>query len=529
VEQIRAEIKAFEDEASPRQWPDNWIVASNIDPSGVPMTGAFEKARRAVVKAQPKLKSRFHIWGGQKILSLLAEYPQVAQQYGHFLTPGHVLTAIYEQLHDHRADIENVLRCLIVRQFDEQKFTKLDQAGSDADTRPGIHKLFIDLPFRAKEHGIEDLAIKTLLSTASKCHRIDSTMPDTAEWQCWRRHPSRARVWFIKGGPGQGKSTIGQYFCQLQRAALILQPDGPSVTPSQKTEATEIRQFATRDGFWPAVPRVPISVDLKEYAQWLGQRSTQRGKEQPKGILTYLAIRLSAGVEQKVEAGLLKRALTTRSWFVVFDGLDEVPHDVKDIVALEVRHFLNDVAIDCDADVLAICTSRPQGYSGQFAELDAPTVELTSLPPERALACAKPVVELGRSQDEGAHAYKVLTQAIKTPSVRELMTTPLQSHIMAVVVRDGAKPPDRRWQLFDNFYQVIKRREANKNFPDQPLAKLLREDEKLLKTLHNRLGFVLHSRQRRARALKRILQNQNLKSLRKRRFARWWNAITTKL
>lgn len=494
VEEIRSEIKAFEENDSPRKWPDNWIVATNVDPTGVPLTGAFDKARRAVAKARPKLKAKFHIWGGQKILSLLTDYPQIAQQYGHFLTPGHVLTALYNQLRDDRADVENVIRCLIVRQFDEQKFTKLDQAGSDADTRPGIHKLFIDLPFQAKEHGFADLVIRTLLSSTSKCHRIDSAIPNTAEWQCWRRHPSRARVWFIKGGPGQGKSTIGQFFCQLQRAALILQPDGPFVTPSQRTEAGEVRDRATHDGFWPSVPRIPITIDLKEYAQWLGHLSIQPGREQPKGILTYLAVRLTAGVEQKVEAGLLKRCLKTRSWFVVFDGLDEVPQDVKNAVALEVRHFLDDIVVECDADVLAICTSRPQGYSGQFADLDGPTVELSNLPPERALACAKPVVELGRSQDEGARAYKVLSEAIRTPSVRELMTTPLQSHIMAVVVRDGSKPPDRRWQLFNNFYQVIKRREANKNFPDQPLAKLLREDEKLLKTLHNRLGFVLHSR-----------------------------------
>lgn len=65
---------------------------------------------------------------------------------------------------------------------------------------------------------------------------------------------------------------------------------------------------------------------------------------------------------------------------------------------------------------------------------------------------------------------------------------------MAIVVRDGGRPPDRRWQLFNNFYHVIKRREANRDLPDKKLAKLLREDDQLLKTVHNRLGFILHSR-----------------------------------
>ena len=87
-----------------------------------------------------------------------------------------------------------------------------------------------------------------------------------------------------------------------------------------------------------------------------------------------------------------------------------------------------------------------------------------------------------------------MTSAIESPAVRELMTTPLQSHIMAIVVRDGERPPERKWKLFTNFYQVIRKREANRNLPDKRLAKLLREEEQLLKTVHNRLGFVLHAR-----------------------------------
>src|SRR5579859_1332152 len=71
VEQIQQEIKDFEHSNSKRKWPEIWIVATNIDPSGTPMTGAFDKVRRLVAKARPKLKSRFHIWGGRKILEFL--------------------------------------------------------------------------------------------------------------------------------------------------------------------------------------------------------------------------------------------------------------------------------------------------------------------------------------------------------------------------------------------------------------------------------------------------------------------------
>lgn len=491
LEKIKEEIKAFKDPEKNREWPDNWIIATNIDPSGVPMTGAFDKARAIVSKACPKLKKNFHIWGGSKIIQLLVLHPEVSKHYSHFLTPGHVLSSIFDHVKDAHAEVETIIRFLITRQFKEHIYTKLDQAGAQIDARPGIHHLFIDLPFRAGGYNLDGFIIQFLVRASGRCHRINVKQQDSKEWRYWNQHPSRARVWFIKGGPGQGKSTIGQYYCQIQRAFLILQKSSIPVRPEDKTLAEEIKQIAEKNGFWPQEPRIPISIELREYAQWFGQHNSLN---QPHGILTYLAGRISAGVEQPVLTGTLKRALGRRSWFVLFDGLDEVPHDVKDGVAQEVLKFIDDVSLECGSDLLTVCTSRPQGYAGQFSELDGPTIDLVNLSPEQALECAMPVITFNRSKVESKKTLTILKSAIESKSVQELMTTPLQSHIMAIVVRDGGRPPDRRWQLFNNFYQVIKRREANRDLPDKKLAKLLREDDQLLKTVHNRLGFILHSR-----------------------------------
>lgn len=491
LDKIKEEIKAFKDPEKNREWPDNWIIATNIDPSGVPMTGAFDKARAIVSKACPKLKKNFHIWGGSKIIQLLVLHPEVSKYYRHFLTPGHVLSSIFDHVKDAHAEVETIIRFLINRQFKEHIHTKLDQAGAQMDARPGIHHLFIDLPFRAGDYNLDGFIIQYLFRASGRCHRINVKQPDSKEWRYWNQHPSRARVWFIKGGPGQGKSTIGQYYCQIQRAFLILQEKSIPVGPQDKTLAEEIKQIAEKKGFWPQEPRIPISIELRDYAQWFGQHNSLN---QSHGILTYLAGRISAGVEQPVLTGTLKRALGRRSWFVLFDGLDEVPHDVKDGVAQEVLKFIDDISLECGADLLAVCTSRPQGYAGQFSELDGPTIDLVNLSPEQALECAMPVITFNRSKVESKKTLTILKSAIESKSVQELMTTPLQSHIMAIVVRDGGRPPDRRWQLFNNFYQVIKRREANRDLPDKKLAKLLREDDQLLKTVHNRLGFILHSR-----------------------------------
>ncbi|CAD5990218.1 hypothetical protein PCC9214_05742 [Planktothrix tepida] len=494
LEKIKEEIKEFEDPDSKRQWADNWIIATNIDPSGVPETGSFDQARKLVTEACPKLENRFHIWGGRKILDFLALHSEISDYYRHFLTPGKILTEIYNQIKDAQAEVKTILRFLVLSPFDDQQHTKLEQAAPPGSTieRPGIHDLFIDLPFRSKEHALKDLVMQMLVCTSAKCHRFDEEQLDTEEWQLWYRHPSRARVWFIKGGPGQGKSTIGQYFCQIQRAALILQKDSvlSRLASKYKNLAKEIQKVAEKHGFWTGKPRIPISIELKEFAQWFGQKD----KSTSRGVLTYLAEWISVGVEQQVTTGTLKRILASHSWVIVFDGLDEVPQDVKDAVALEVCRFVDKISCEANADLLTICTSRPQGYSDQFADLDNSTIELINLSPDQALACAKPVLELERSPSEAKKCFQILESAIDSPAVRQLMTTPLQAHIMAVVVRDGERPPERKWKLFANFYQVIKRREANRNLPDKRLAKLLREQDQLLKTVHNRLGFVLHAR-----------------------------------
>ncbi|HKO19789.1 MAG TPA: hypothetical protein VJU82_12970 [Acidobacteriaceae bacterium] len=230
-------------------------------------------------------------------------------------------------------------------------------------------------------------------------------------------------------------------------------------------------------------------------------------------MVTYLAERISVGIEQTVSVGTLRRVLASNRWFIVLDGLDEVPQDVKDTLAEEILTFVDHVLVELDADVFTLCTSRPQGYSGQFDDLDAPTIMLVPLAPAHALACAAPVLALDRTDLEAQASLNLLKAAIESSAVRELMTSPLQSHIMAVVVRDGGRPPERRWQLFSNFYQVIRRREANKPLLDPRFAKLLREEEGLLKSVHNRLGFVLHARAERSAGAQTKMDRAEFRSI----------------
>jgi len=147
IGQVRQEIEAFDKEESDRIWPDNWIIATNIDPSGKPDTGSFDTIKNMVKKSPGGKKVNVHVWGGRKILDLLYLHDDVAKYFGHFLTPGHVLSALYADITESRASLKEIIRYFVVTQFSDNRFTKLDQAGSSSDVKPEVHDLFIDLPF----------------------------------------------------------------------------------------------------------------------------------------------------------------------------------------------------------------------------------------------------------------------------------------------------------------------------------------------------------------------------------------------
>lgn len=505
IEQVKKEIEAFDQQGSDRIWPHNWIIATNIDPSGKPETGSFDTIKKMLKQSPGGKKVNVHVWGGRKILDLLALHGDVAKYYGHFLTPGHVLTALYEDLIESRASVEEIIRYFVVTQFNDNRYTKLEQAGSSSDVRPEVHDLFIDLPFRTHANQQSGEILAELCRAAAQCHRysLRNEFPDS--WRGWNRHSKRARVFLIKGGPGQGKSTVGQYLCQIHRACLILDSDGPKVVDAIKVAANAVCDAAQRDGFWPTSPRIAIQIELKEFAHWYSQQPSN-------GILTYLAETVAKKIGSEVLVKTLKKALARRSWIVVFDGLDEVPNDHKDKIANEVMYFLNDVLVEIDADVLALCTSRPQGYSGQFDGLDGPVLGLALLDESEAMRCAKPLLKFRRTPEESEKSIEILETAILSPNVKELMTTPLQSHIMAVVVREGGRPPERRWQLFNGFYLVMKKRESLKDFKNPRIAQLLQEDL-LLKSVHMRLGFVLHARAERSEGAQTALNKDEFRSL----------------
>lgn len=487
IREVLKEIKSF-DRNEKRKRPDIWIIATNIEATGIPNTGSYDKILALVKRFSPTTK--VDVWGGRKILDFLIEYPQIAKTYGHFLTPGHILSQLYDSLNNQQKNKKDIIEHLMVSQFKELSYTKLEQAGSISDQRPKIYELFRDLPVTAEYDNKCYPILQSLVSASSNVQKISTWRNFGSNWRAWSKNPKRTRVVLLKGGPGQGKSTVGQYFAQIQRAAFILSKNGPLVPPQITEIANELKIEAEKNGFWPVIPRIPIFIELKDYANWY----IDRADNLPKNILEFICGKINNKTSFDVNAKVFRDALVLSSWFVNFDGLDEVPNDLKDKIANEINEFTNELIPGIDADVLVLCSTRPQGYSGQFDDLEASICNLIPLPQTIALSCAEAVLRFNRNDDEAEQSLKILKAAMSSVQVKALMATPLQSHIMAVVVRDGGRPPEKRWELFNNFYSVMKKRESLKDFPDPRISVLLREKDQLLKAIHDRLGICLHAK-----------------------------------
>ena len=200
---------------------------------------------------------------------------------------------------------------------------------------------------------------------------------------------------------------------------------------------------------------------------------------------------------QTVSPDDLRNWLSTYPWFLVLDGLDEVPSSTnREDVLKKIEDFWIDAA-QVNADVLVFATTRPQGYSDDFSPACYRHLWLAPLSPQRAMAYAQRLVEV-RYVGEPDRQQKILTrlqEASKQEATARLMRSPLQITIMAALVEQTGTPPQDRWRLFHDYYEVIYNRERERQIP---AAELLREYKPDIDAIHHQVGLILQVESERA-------------------------------
>lgn len=362
----------------------------------------------------------------------------------------------------------DLIRKVAAAQWEDDKRVKFSQ--SDVD-REKVVDLFVDV-------------------TADRVQAVDN----------WRRQVQsattlggtagyllRASVPFtlVRGAPGQGKSTLSQYVCQVHRSSFIPRSDRPGPLP-------ELDQ-----------PRFPLRLDLSDYALWLGgndvwdhsddvkQRKAKGRKGEHATIECFLADLMT-----HESGGIIADARTVQGIFervpslVVLDGLDEVGSAaVRGRVVKEIDKFVGR-AKAYRTPPRVVVTTRPS--AGELPEPSPKLFEVVTLNQltveQRDTYLRKWCAVRGIKGRDGRALRKSFKLKSREPYINELAGNPMQLTILLDLLhQQGAATPTQRTDLYDKYVELLLARESNKH------PKAVRDHKEELLEIIPFLGWYLHA------------------------------------
>jgi hypothetical protein len=473
--QIRAELQDWTDPKKNRQpKPDNLLFISNVPLSAMPGHGldAVESVFDEFATQLP-LKA-YAVWHYDHVCRLLDSQPGVREAYAGLLTAGDVLTELHQTLRGEAVDIGEVLHRHAAKELIAEQWVRLGESGSRTNEKLQIGQVGVDL--QALPAGADDADV-SIRPTNVLEHLI--TLGDGVLRPSIHEGPDPHHV--LVGGPGQGKTTVGQLLCQIYRANLISNLD--SIGRQAAAVVTTLRQHLAGSGLpTPVNKRWPLRLDLSAYADVLGGTPST-------SMLRYLASQISDRGAETITAGQLKTWLRSWPWLLVLDGFDEVvAPQVREAMIDRIAEFFVDAA-SVDADLMVMATTRPQGYTAEFTPDQYLHLHLIPLTSEQAETFARKLADVRLADDPDAHANVLarISEAAQDPLTARLMVTPLQVTIMSLLLEGRARVPQDRYTLFAD-YRTIYSREVAK---DTSTARLLDQHRRTVDQLHEQVGLRL--------------------------------------
>ncbi|WP_212820310.1 NACHT domain-containing protein [Polymorphospora rubra] len=343
-------------------------------------------------------------------------------------------------------ELRTLLLKVIATQWDEDAKVKFKQV--DLDSRDLVD-LFVD---------VEANRISAPRAMVSTLHEVGERTALGGAAQYLLKTP--ARMTLVRGEPGQGKSTLGQYLCQTHRAQYLRDEDNldgkrPTLVPEQ--------------------PRFPIRIDLRDFAQWIDgvdpfadplmpSGAPRRRPKSPslEGFLAHLLHTRSG--RRKVTVEMVHDILARMPALIVFDGLDEIAREtVRTWVVKQIDEFVARTAGWIAPQV--IVTTRPNASS--LAEPSPEVFEIISLarlsPALRAAYLRKWADARSiRGQDRRA-LQSTFDSRSAEPHIAQLADNPMQLTILLYLMQKrGDSVPTGRTDLYRSYMETFLDREAVK-------------------------------------------------------------------
>ena len=474
---IQKEVNAWLSKDKDRQpKPRNLLFITNVRLSAVPKDGGIDRVSAAMKKHAKSLDLHgWAIWHSAHVSRLLDNHPGIRQTYLGLILTGDLMSEMLQVVQDDFREPLKALTSFVVKELLAQSTVRPTKAGGGPN-KEHLYDIGIDLP--AQE-------VNNVAASGEEPQPTDFAA-NMISFGNSRKDITKGRFCTVLvGGPGQGKSTVGQLICQAYRAA-ILEEQADSLPYEHRAVLKHTLDHLKDTGIpLPRLRRWPMYVRLSEYSERIiGQEDYS--------LLAYITDELNKRVpSQTVQKKHVHAWLKHFPWMLVLDGLDEVPDTAtRTTLFSKISDFMVDAA-EQNADISILATTRRQGYENDLRTLEPREFELIALNTTKALNYARQLVTSRHSTDPtfADDIHSRLTVATQDEMTAKLMGTPLQVSIMASLLEDRIRLPRTRHALFDEFYNTIFRRESNKL---GMVGKRVLEHQFSIDALHNEAGILLH-------------------------------------
>lgn len=475
--QFKKEMKKFEKKKDVSKRPDNYLFFTNATLTGVEDSGGRDKIE-ALKKDYLHLIPNIMIYGYDDLKTFLDNNRDVATTYASFILTGDILKELLDMLkqvkindfNKEKRHYNDIIKRFLHKEFKEDLQPKLEQSGKKTDQVIKLEQVFIDL--YATSNGLVPKE-KSKKKFVEQCIHFGNSI---------LKSDRLSNKFVLLGNFGQGKSTLTQFLCQIYRAFFL--KNLAKENSVKEVEAFIDKYYSYKDEEINC-RRLPFKIELNDYAGWISKRK----EDESCSVLSFLRnnIKGKSDIDDEIVLNDLRDIFKSLSLVFVFDGLDEVAitsnrkevmKQINDFVDVELHHL--------ESDAMIIITSRPQGYVYDFDREKYTHLFVADLPKDDCLKYLDLLLKSIEPEDKKRRRHKeILNRAIEDPNISELMKTPLQATIMAILVKSGGKPPKERYTLFEKYYKTIYDRERQKGS-----SMLLEElSEKHYKDIHKIFGF----------------------------------------
>ncbi len=469
-----------------------YVMITNVPFTGVRNVGTRDKIT-TVTKRWEWLIPEIYVWDAADISCMIDADQDVRTAYFDLILPGDILKAIYQNINSCNNRKQSSFQAHLKYVLNFEKSARAQEAG-DEQNLP-LSEVFIDFRLTLLNFGNAQEN-----SNKGKREGISSTIGLLSEHRSIFSHNDGlefrasnalflldSEFILLLGGPGLGKTTLTQFLSLYQAARLI-----DSNVALSLAKRLKLPQGINLENFDSYVsPRFPFRIELRRYAKWM---SEQFGNNREPHLALYIIEKL---INENTSSDLVMDDIfelaSTNPILLILDGLDEVPNpETRQKIIENLRIFINRIESE-NGNLQVILSSRPNGYSGEFDEFKPVAWKLNELDRQDFNEYCEQWLKLRiPSTEEQREAKERIEAGMESEAVQRLASSLLQATVILTIVRRKIQIPHQKHSLYQKYVEVIFEREKEK-------TQIVREWEKELLQLHERVGFELHIKMEKTR------------------------------